>query len=207
MDWLDSLLDVGSNVWDTVTDIGESVWDFGTDVVDTVGDIFDDFDSNDGLFKSIFGLAADLGPVLLEGYGQKEALEAILDTGNKAAEVYWANEDMLLEEAGRVEARALYEVDKVKYYGYRLIDTQRVGYLKGGVTPEGSPLMVMKETRDMINLKAQEIIEDAANKARQLRQQAEIQKKQAQIALSAADSKGKQLIYTATANVANQLFR
>lgn len=180
-----------------VLDFFGGVGDFVGETFDTVSSLGSSFFSvfdDDGVWGSISSLA---GNILLEGantYAAIEASDAALDAGESAANVFFGNADLLYDEALLVEGRTQDAVTKGRLNGLRLLSQQVVGYSKSGVTLEGSPLMVINETRDLIEQELIELQSAGQAQADRLRRQGEIEDRKAQNALDEATFKSEAII-------------
>jgi hypothetical protein len=186
-------------------DFFADVFDFGGSVVKTVGDFFDTTSStltdigtglfsifdNDSVWGSVSGMAGEL---LLEGsstLAMIEAADAALASGETAAEVFFANSDLLYDESIRVEGRTNQAVVNARLKGTRLLSSQIVRYNKAGVTMEGSPLLVLEETKDLIDIEINSIYEEGIAAAERLRALGDIEDIKAENAMDEAEFKAQ----------------
>jgi len=200
-------------------DFIDTAFDFGSDIVSGVGEFFDSTGSTlakigsglfsifdgDGAWGSISGLAGDL---LLEGSNALatiEAADAALASGESAADVFFMNSDLLYGEATNIEGRTRDAVVNARLKGTRLLASQIVSYNKSGVTMEGSPLLVISETRDLIEIEINSIYDEGDALADKLRAQGDIEDQKAQNALDEAEFKAKSITISGITSAASSL--
>lgn len=188
------------------------VIDFFGGATDFIGGAFDTVSELGSSFFSVFdddntwGAIASLGGnILLEGadaYATIAASDAALDAGESAASVFYGNADLLYDQALLVEGRTEDSLTRARLDGLRLLSRQVVGYSKSGVTLEGSPLLVMEETRDLIELELMDMQEVGLAKADTLRRQAEIEDRKAKASMDEAAFKAESILVN---DISNQL--
>lgn len=155
-----------------------------------VGLFFDD----DGGFNAISQLA---GSIFLEGIqivASEEAAKAALKAGESTGSIFFANAALIDVEAEKVRGRTDREVAKAQLQGARFQATQISNYLNSGITLEGSPLLVLDETADLIALEIQEIHEEGFDKAEVLEKQAEIEVLKADAAFDDAEFRAQSIL-------------
>lgn len=190
--WLGKIFDTGS-------EIVEGVWDTGSSIVDGVGNFFGDLGFDD--LTGLADFAGDLGLTGLQGFGEYEAMQAAIRSGEKAAAIYWANAEKYDADGDRILGRIDYETNKIRYAGQKLLANQQVSYLKSGVTLEGTPLIVMQETLDFVEMEVAEYVEDATWKAQNSYDRAELERIRAEGALEAGISESEYILANASADL------
>jgi hypothetical protein len=173
------------------------------DVIDVAGDVGGGIlKAGGGVLSAISavtnsGLASTLGDLLYEGvswYSATEAAKAYDKAGQSAADVYGGNADLFSAEAAQVRQRAQQQQVRMQYNGLRFMATQRTNYLKSGVTLEGSPLIVIKETNDLIKMSINDMMSQAESQASNLEKQAANEKLKAKAAQDAAAAQAKSVV-------------
>ncbi len=195
-----------------------AVADFGSDIVGSVTGLFDKGSSlssvGDGLFSifdnnDIWGSVSSLaGDIILEGsraLATIEAAEAALNVGESAADVFFKNADILYDESLLVEGRTMDSIINARLRGTRLLSEQIVRYNKSGVTLEGSPLLVLEETQDLIEIEVNNIFEEGVNKSNRLKQLADIEEQKAQNAIDDAAFKSQAIAVEGITKVGSEL--
>jgi len=185
-------MSVFGDVIDFFTGIGETAVDVVGTGFKTLSGFFDLFD--DGGFKSLTNLA---GSFLFEGaqlLASREAAEAALKVGESEGNVLFANAQLLADEAAKVRGRTDIEVAKSQLQGARFMSNQISGFLNSGVTLQGSPLLVLDETADLIALEIEEIRTDGEDKQFVLEERAKIEELKAEAKFDEASFKAEAII-------------
>lgn len=166
--------------------VGDFVGDAAGTVTDLGSSLFSAFD-DDSVWGSISSLAGDILLESANAFATIEESEAALQAGKSAAEIYFSNSDLLRDQAILVEGRTSDVVARARLDGIRLLSQQVVGYSKAGVTLEGSPLLVIDETRTLIENEIVSLQQEGQAKADILRKQASIEEQKASNALDEAE--------------------
>lgn len=209
-----SLFEGGTDFIGGVTDtIGEGIsglTGLGGDLVDGVTSlgkgIFSVLETGSDIWGSISNIAGDVLFTGLETYTAFKASDAAKKWGKSQAEVYYSNADMYSDEAMYIRQKTLEQADRTRLEGLRFLGQQTVSYLKSGVTLEGSPLLVLRETNDLLQLKIDDIVGAGERSAKNKEKQAEIEKKKAQAALDEAAFKAESVLLQSAAKTAQSLF-
>lgn len=202
MSIFDSVLNAFDIGADFIGDAFGGLGDFAGDAFDGAYDFLTSFGDVD--FGDIASLAGNL---LLEGvnyYSVDRAVDAALKAGDSAADVFLANADLLYGEADRLEGRTARDIALAEFQGIKLLAQQQSAYLKSGVTLEGSPLLVMDETRMLVELQVEQIGEAGRSAAENLRARAQIEEKKAANAIDAAGFEAENTALQAAANAVNR---
>ena len=120
--------------------------------------------------------------------------------------MFYANSDILYNEAFQVGDRTELAVMNARLKGTRLLSSQIVAYNKAGVTMEGSPLLVVEETKDLIDIEINSIYEEGLDKAAQLRARGDIEDQKAQNALDQAEFSAKSITIGGVTNSLQRIF-
>lgn len=165
-------------------------FDFGLgDVTGTFGDFGSFFTGASNLLHSV----ADLAAPYISIYSLDQAAQAALDAGLQRAEAFESGAQLYESDAEQVEKLTFDEAAKLRRHGLRILSQQRMDFLKSGVTMEGSPLIVLEETSDLIEADVERIFERGNANATRLRKMAEIERQKADAAVDSAEFEAEKM--------------
>jgi len=181
--------------------------DTATAIGDTVGDIFTGvsgiYDALGG--DTVWNTIRDLAGSGLNLYAAQGAADAALKSGQSSAEVSFSNAELFRTEAENVAGRAHDALIMARYNGLKLLGKQNASYAKAGVTLEGSPLIVIKETRDLIETEIVNMQKQSQNTIDNLNARAAIEDKRGQNAIDEGAFKAEAVMTNSVINSGKSL--
>lgn len=170
--------------------LGDSGGDsFASGALDLFSEVLDS-----DLADSLLNFATDATLSGVDYYATKRAADAAMQSGKSAAEVLEGNAKLLFDEAGRVEQRTYDAIVRYRYDGLRLLSSQVAKYSASGVTMEGSPLLVVKETSDLVESELLRIQQQGRDTAQSYRDRGNIEKKKARNALDEGEFRAEAVV-------------
>lgn len=174
------------DIFDSVLGTFDALGDVAVDFVSGVGDFVSVFSDDDSVWGSISNLAGTFLQEGARGYLSYKAAEAAGEAGESEANIFYGNADLFFDEAARVEGRTERSAILARLQGLKILSKQTAAYSAAGVQLEGSPLLVLEETQDLIDIEIDRIFEEGTAKAETLRAQALIEQDKAENALDRA---------------------
>ena len=104
------------------------------------------------------------------------------------------NADLLIEESDKVRFRTEQALTIAEFNGARQLSKQINQYLSSGVTLEGSPLIILDETRTILEFELDRIEEEGLSKAERLEKEADIEALRAENALDEASFRAETVL-------------